>query len=489
MPRDFAEIGTVETLDRQERANRGATPSTPTPAPANNEIGLPVTGVRRKRANTAATPTVIPPASANTTEIGLAAASVQQERARDLATPTGGTPSPANTTNNEIGPVKKPTRRKRASTPSTPSRLTPASAPIGTGGNASVGGEGHRLPGTQRSDALAAPTLPRRRRAITGPTPNGNAPVVNSGEGRGDHGTHMLLALAATITELAGLQRRRVFSITQQSRAERAIESLIASTLGFRLDAEEKDRKKVFAAAKAFRLAVERGGEGHIDDDTHAASALSALAPLILAAASNRETWDTLRTAAEKEMRAQAKRLPVYDFAAGVKGFGDLALAAITAEAGIPIGDYRTVSGLWKRLGLAVIRGERQRKKTDKAAAAEHGYSPRRRAQVWSFCSDSMFRHQVAADKDEDGKDPKKSGNPVATPAHATGPYGEVYTKRRAHTLPRVEATADLATGDPAKWTPGRCHNDARRIMTKALLRDLWRVWRGMPPRGSNPES
>ena len=42
----------------------------------------------------------------------------------------------------------------------------------------------------------------------------------------------------------------------------------------------------------------------------------------------------------------------------------------------------------------------------------------------------------------------------------------------------------NLAASDRDKWTKGRCHNDARRIMSKALLRDLWRVWRGLPPRG-----
>jgi hypothetical protein len=50
----------------------------------------------------------------------------------------------------------------------------------------------------------------------------------------------------------------------------------------------------------------------------------------------------------------------------------------------------------------------------------------------------------------------------------------------RLHTLPRIAETEHLGKKDPAKWTKGRCHNDARRVMTKALLRDLWVSWREM---------
>lgn len=44
--------------------------------------------------------------------------------------------------------------------------------------------------------------------------------------------------------------------------------------------------------------------------------------------------------------------------------------------------------------------------------------------------------------------------------------YGEVYAARRAHTA--------IAHPD---WTKAHSDNDARRIMTKALVEDLWRAW------------
>lgn len=328
----------------------------------------------------------------------------------------------------EIGEAQKPNRRKRAIWISTPKDGTPASEPIPSNG----GGDGQEFFDTQR-----------------------------------------LAAIAAIVSELVSLQRQRQFSIVQKNRSERAIESLIASTMGFRLDATEKDRKAVFASAKAFRLAVERGGEGHSSVGDQWFRALSAIAPLVLISAQNRKPWVDLRATVEKDMKKLTRKLPVYDFAKSVRGFGDLGLACLTAEAGIPLGEYRSVSGLWKRMGLAVFDGKRQQKCRDKAEAERHGYSPKRRAEVWAFCSDSMFRAQwCGADEESE------------LPARPNGPYGEVYARRRAITDPRIEATADLDASDRDKWTKGRCHNDARRVMSKALLRDLWRVWRGMPPRG-----
>lgn len=328
---------------------------------------------------------------------------------------------------------------------------------------------------------IASAAKRARRKARVASTPNEAAPSASIGAPEGDaggqvqvkHGAHPGDDLAAIVSELADLQRRRRFCIVSQSRIDRSIESLIASTMGLRLDAPEKDRKVVFARAKAFRLSVERGGEDQDTPDTQSSPVLSAIVPLILTARANRLPWDNHRKRVEKAMAHLARQLPCYAFAKQVRGLGDLALGALQGEAGIPFGETRTVSGLWKRMGLAVIGGARQRRKKGDAAA-EHAYSPRRRAQVYAFVSDSMFRHQWRAANEETG-----------APAQSAGPYGDVYAQRRAHTWPRIEATADLADDDPSKWTKGRCHNDARRVMSKALLRDLWRVSRGLPPRGA----
>jgi len=332
----------------------------------------------------------------------------------------------------KIGLAAKPVRQKRARRITTPKADTPASANIPPADSGVAGGEGHACYGTQST-----------------------------------------VALAETVQRLVALQKNRLFSIKQQSRADRSIEAILASAMGYRIDMSEKDKKSAFARAKAFRLSVEKAGEGQDRCDTHCDHALSDFIPLIKSSATGRNQWDDIRINAEAEMRKLAKSLPTHAFAKTVLGLKDgLAHAAIWANARVPLTEYRTVSGLWKRMGLAVIGGERQRKKSNAEDAEAHGYSASRRADVWAFCSDSMFRAQWRGVDDETGE-----------LAHAIGPYGEVYARRRAYTAPRVGATADLPSGHPEKWTLGRCHNDGRRMMTKALLRDLWRVAHGLPPR------
>lgn len=510
MPRDGElEIGYVETRGRRKRANGNPTSiiSAPASEPTSRliknarttahrlyeagfmdeetlrEFDLPEKGVSRKRAETVAAPNLRPPASES-----IAGGSEGEGQQRPDTQEYSALAEPIN----EIGSSETKVRRKRAIRPPTPTDMSPASESIASDGE----GEGHHVTGTQHVSALAestneighVETRGRRKRATSKPTPGVRAPASESIAGDSDGespfscDTQRKNALAEIIKLLTGCQKRRVFAITQKSRSDRAIESLIAGVIGFRVDADAKARKEVFAQAKAFRLAVEKSDEKALLNNS-----LITYIPTILTSSDTRKNWDELQDKAEKDMAELAKLLPVYEFVKSVKGFGLVGLAAICAEAGIPIGEYRTVSGLWKRMGLAVIGGERQQRKRGKEDAEAHGYSPKRRSQVWQFFSDSMFRHQWVADKDEDGKDPKKSGKDVAVPAHPGGPYGEVYGRRMQHTLVRVEATEDLEFGDPNKWTFGRRHNDARRIMSKAVLRDLWRVWNGLPPRGFAP--
>jgi hypothetical protein len=465
------------------------------------EIGHAETRGRRKRAELETAPIVSSPASAPISAPRKGGAAGEGRTDRDTQTfyALAGTPS------NEIDLSETKGRRKRAVGCTTPTEAAPASAPTNVSRKGGAAGGGHHADDTHRTDALAgttsieidlSETKGRRKRARYAPTPRSGSPASApaptnvsrkgdvAGEGQHCHDTQGGHALAGTIVNLVSLQHMRVHAITQKSRSDRSIESLIASSaIGFRIDAAEKQRKEVFAQAKAFRLSVEKG-EGL----ARFSNSLARWVPSVLASAATRQTWDNLLDDAEKEMAEAAKQLPAYEFVKSVKGFGLVGLAAICAEARIPIGEYRTVSGFWKRMGLAVINGERQQRKRGKEDAEVHGYSPRRRSQVWQFFSDSMFRHQWVADKDEDGKDPKKTGKPVAVPAHPAGPYGEVYARRMRHTAPRIVATEDLDAKDPAKWSPGRCHNDARRVMSKAVLRDLWRVWNGLPPRGSAEE-
>lgn len=286
--------------------------------------------------------------------------------------------------------------------------------------------------------------------------------------------------LHPSIPALIAMQRQRTFAIKSQQRIDRACESFIASSLGFGVGMEPAKRKEIYARAAKIRRSVEKGAvvdadaveqpppskrstkaihqsDTNVTDDNAVANACS---PIILASLMARSAWDAMRTGAEKEMRRLAETLPVWKWSVGVKGFGALGVAIIAAEASGPRGDvgsYATKERLWKRLGLAVIEGSRQRRVTDATAAEQHGYNPRRRSEIWTI-ADSMFRHQWAGANEEAG-----------TAAHPAGPYGAVYMRRKSHTEGR-------------EWTGGRRENDARRVMTKALIEDYWRVWRGMDP-------
>lgn len=259
------------------------------------------------------------------------------------------------------------------------------------------------------------------------------------------------VSLSPAISALAELQTQRAFCIKSQSRCDRSTEALIARFIGYSNTLDAKERVALFKKASTARKAVEKGGEVRQGADSQLPDDLSALTPIILLSAQSREGWDKHRAQVEKQMRKLARSLPVWPWVEQVKGFGDLGLAIIVGEAG-DLSNYATKERLWKRLGLAVIEGERQQRKSGAEAAAAHGYNPHRRAEVWTLLSDSMFRHQWRGEKDDQ-------------PAGPSGPYGEVYAARKAHTETR-------------EWTLGHRHNDARRVMSKALIADLWREWR-----------
>lgn len=140
----------------------------------------------------------------------------------------------------------------------------------------------------------------------------------------------------------------------------------------------EKVRTKAQNAVKAAanKLFDEARAGKDIDDQI-----LAALAPFLMSIG---ETFEPQRIALEKRLKKLARQLPVFAWAKGVYGFGELSLAAIVGEAG-DLNNYSNPAKLWKRMGLAVINGERQRKKSDAEEAAAHGYRPARRSVMWNI--------------------------------------------------------------------------------------------------------
>ena len=148
------------------------------------------------------------------------------------------------------------------------------------------------------------------------------------------------------------------------------------------------------------------------------------------------------RTGYEKHLTKLGKKLPVAHMADIIRGVSHKGLANIVGECG-DLSAYKSVSAVWKRAGLAVIDGERQRKVAGDAALL-HGYSPQRRSTFWNL-AEPLLKAQ--------GKD------------DAAGPYRRLYD---AHKAEQVEKGLPLS----------HAHNRAMRYMTKALLKDLTLEWR-----------
>lgn len=164
------------------------------------------------------------------------------------------------------------------------------------------------------------------------------------------------------------------------------------------------------------------------------------------------EAFDAQLKTIEKRLEKMAGELPVAAFVKGVRGFGMGSLAAIVGEAG-DLSRYPTVAGVWKRMGLAVINGERQRKCVDADKAIIHGYSPDRRAVMWVI-ADAMAKHQRTRIDKETGA--------VKREADLYGKYLE------------GEKARYLGAGEK----PVVAENRAKRHMSKRILRDLTVEWR-----------
>ena len=142
----------------------------------------------------------------------------------------------------------------------------------------------------------------------------------------------------------------------------------------------------------------------------------------------------------ESQMRAYARMLPIWQWAKDSPGLAELSLATLISEIVDP-GDYSNPAKVWKRMGVAVINGERQRKVTGDEALV-HGYNPTRRSALWNI------GENIARQKNR-------------RPDH---PWIMCYTADKERQLER---------GLPK----GHAERRARRKMTKMMLRDLWREW------------
>lgn len=294
-----------------------------------------------------------------------------------------------------------------------------------------TGGANQLRPASRQSSGES-----RAQQAIkTTPTMRGHLAENSLGCGHKVSVTHLGIATAASIGRdhtPADIQKPCVASasideIREQwkrrqmwHRAEKSL-TLQAKSMCRRLLAGDKKEAEVL-----YKSAL--NGKDHELAET----AYLAMLPLLDA----RDGIEKSRKTVEKRLLALAKGLPIVGWVEQQRGVGLLSLAGIIGEAG-DLSTYSNPAKLWKRMGLAVIGGERQRKK-EGAAGIEHGYNPSRRSLVWTI-GDCIIK--------------------------AGGPLKELYNERKAYEMPRVK-------------TKMHAHNRAKRYIEKRLLRDMWRAWR-----------
>ena len=189
-----------------------------------------------------------------------------------------------------------------------------------------------------------------------------------------------------------------------------------------------------------------------------------------------RKQLELRRKKEEKRLIALVNQLPVNHFVESICGLGQLGVAQILGEAG-DIDNYANPAKLWKRFGLAVIGTERQRR-VKGPAAIEHGYSPRRRAIMYSI-GDSLLKKQ---NQYRDlylqrlSIEHQKALDEGLIPVTVTSATVKSWQQRG---LPPLTKVTDKKLNPDQNRTAMHLHRRAQRYIEKRLLRDLWNFWRG----------
>ena len=251
--------------------------------------------------------------------------------------------------------------------------------------------------------------------------------------------------LQETISTLVELWRRRQAA----HRAEKSLTLTIKSTCRRCCGGDKGEAEKLYRAVM---------GKGN-----HPDAAIVAVAVMSLKAA--RDVVETDRAELEKRLRKMAESLPGMDFINATPGLTEFTLAALIGECpgrnmrGFL--DFDTPSRVWKFIGLATVNGERQRKTTDKALAAEMKYCPSRRSVSWTL-AEPLFKMK--------------------------GPYRELYDHYKIVEIQNANArgqevvpSADIKSKEKNTVTQIGAiviHARAKRRMEKAMVRDVWAAFR-----------
>lgn len=278
---------------------------------------------------------------------------------------------------------------------------------------------------------------------------------------------------------LRWLHRQRIFAMENRKRSDLALGSFLRTQLGWERngDATVNARAKRRAAElikigervlrQQERLAEGKKGadptavEGYCDPD------FQEWKEVVLASVAARRPFDKIEASCEKDMTNLVRELPIYEWANQIRGFGEIGLATILAEAG-NLSRFSSPAKLWKRMGVGLAEDENgnfvRQGGLKSGAPAElwvrHGYNRKRRSMMYVI-GDALVK-----------------GN-------ADGEYRSLYLERKEYERERAIA-AGLKVAPAARIprnkareyrSEGHIHLRAQRYMEKRLLKNLWIEW------------
>lgn len=235
-----------------------------------------------------------------------------------------------------------------------------------------------------------------------------------------------------------------------------------------------KAEKSLILQGKALCRSIVGGDKGEASDlfDKAAAgkeveeSTMLALAPFLMSI----EHFSQSRSKYEKELAKLARKLPAYDWVKSIHGLGDGGYASIIGECG-DIYNYKSVSALWKRMGLAVFEGIRQRKMSNADDALLHGYNPSRRSVMWNV-GNGLIGGMGRGKRPAPGED-------ISTKDWTD--YQKLFVERCRYECTNNPEKMPLATvqkdGEDRESYPKHAQARAKRYVEKRFLRELYSRW------------
>lgn len=323
--------------------------------------------------------------------------------------------------------------------------------------------------------------------------PNTAVPTKNAVSETPDHCANVGTAAPdPAIDDLAELQVRRRAYIRAANRCTNAAGALARRAFGWAADADPAARARVKTRAAALVDAAMRVPAAALADagaflDALLAATDPADRAVVLVLADDLATFRAMaeparraRRDVERQMARAAKALPVWPWAAAVRGLGPLGLAVIVGEAG-DLAGYPTAGHLRKRFGLAPHEGRaastwRKAGGLDADAWTALGYAPARRAEMYAVIGLSLIR---AGGPYRDlflarcGREHEKAREEGLLPATTTAATVASWAARG---LPPLAKVARL---DPRLHRgAGHMTIRAQRYTEQRLLQDLWKAWR-----------